>query len=207
MVSLVTASALCVGVVLSAWAFADSERRFVIDIGPRIPARDVIIGTPVPSIRAAERALGIHIPRPQSWAANDDMIRSVSINVRNREVGITYAPLSVFGLTPYGRVQVTIEFRGRLYATAAGYWRWALEEVHSLGSIASLSEVAGWPAVIMQGNFGGDCDHPTVGEEGCAPPQHNPTALLMQFERTNVSIYGPGAWDTSTIVAVADTLR
>jgi hypothetical protein len=204
---MVTASVACLALTISASAFADGERHFTVDIGSRSPGTDVIIGTPVPSISAAEQALGVHIPRPHTWAANDARIRSVSVNVRTREVGITYAPLSVFGFPSYGRVQVVIEFRGRLYATPAGYRRWAEPEVRALGSVSSLVDVAGWPAIVLQGNFGGDCSDPGIGEEGCAPTQHNPTALLMQFERTNVSIYGPGAWDPSTIVAVADTLR
>jgi hypothetical protein len=205
---MVLAGPVCVAVLVSASAFANGERRSTFDMSEaRARGTDVILGTPVPSIRAAEQALGVHIPRPHAWAANDAMMRSVSVNVRAREVGITYAPLSVFGLRPYGRVQVVIEFRGRLYATPAGYRHWAEQKVRALGSVSSLIDVAGWPAIVLQGNFGGDCDDPSVGEDGCAPPQHNATGLLMQFERMNVSIYGPGAWDPPTIVAVANTLR
>jgi hypothetical protein len=206
-VSMVVASVACFAVLAAVLVSAKGEGRRAVDIGVRVRGSDIIIGTPVRSIRAAEQALGVHIPRPQAWAANDGTIRSVSVNVRNREVGITYAPLSYLGLPSYGRVQVVIEFRGRLYATPTGYRRWAEQEVRALGSVSSLVDVKGWPALVLQGNFGGDCSDPGIGEEGCAPPQHNPTALQMQFDRASVSIYGPGAWDPPTIEAVASTLR
>jgi hypothetical protein len=200
---------MSVAVLLTSVTFARGERAeafAMVSLGPTTgPAP--FVGVVEPSIAAAEEALGVHIPRPASWAANDSRVRSVVVDLRNRWVALTYAPLSTVGLRPYGRVQVIVEFRGRLFETQDDYRRWALGKVRGGGSVASLAEVAGRWAIVMRGNFEGDCGHPSPGEDGCAPAQHNPSALLMQFGRSNMTIYGPPSWDPRIMEAVAASVR
>jgi hypothetical protein len=164
-------------------------------------------GTTEPSIEAAESLLGVHIPRPHAVTANDRRAWSVVVDERNRRVAITYAHTPTFWYSRHARVQVTVEFRGRFYATSAGFWNWARREVRSMGAVASLITVNRWPAIFMQGNYTGDCGHPHPGEDGCAPAQHNPCVILMQVGRSIVTMYGPPEWDLAGMADLAATVR
>jgi len=76
-----------------------------------------------------------------------------------------------------------------------------------MGAAASLFTVNGKPAIFLQGNYGGDCDHPSPGQEGCAPPQNNPAAIQMQFGRSNLELYGPPCWGFWGMLNLASSIR
>lgn len=164
-------------------------------------------GTNEPTIEAAESLLGVHIPRPQAVTANDRRAWSVVVDERNRIVAITYAHAPTFWYARHARVQVIVEFRGRFYATSAGFRNSARREVRSMGPVASLITVNGRPAIFMQGNYPGDCGRPHPGEDGCAPAQHNPCVILMQVGPSIVTLYGPPEWDMAGMVDLAATVR
>ena len=163
-------------------------------------------GRDLPSIRAAEALLGVHIPRPHGSTATDRKAWSVVVDQRNRLVAITYRHDGLFWYSSHGRVQVIVEFRGRFFARTAGYRGWARRQVRARGPVASLVTVNGLPAIFMQGNYGGDCDRPHSVQEGCAPAQHNPCALEMQFGRSFVTLYGPPEWDRTGMIDLAATI-
>ncbi len=196
----------------TAAAHAAGGPQSVVGIGIRGPTTGPapFAGVAEPNIAAAEAALGQHIPRPHSCAANDRAAWSVVVDMSNRWVAITYraVPASSGCLAYVGsRTQVVVELRGRFYATNRPLEVQDRREVRALGRVASLVHVHGNPAVVLEGNFPGDCGDPSPGEDGCAGPQNNPTALLMQFGRTNVTVYGSPWWVVDDAVAVASTFR
>jgi hypothetical protein len=67
--------------------------------------------------------------------------------------------------------------------------------------------VNGRPAIFMQGNYPRDCGSPHTGQEGCAPAQHNPSVIFMQFGRSIVTLYGPPQWDKSDMMELASTIQ
>ena len=88
-------------------------------------------GRDLPSIRAAEALLGVHIPRPHGSTATDRKAWSVVVDQRNRLVAITYRHDGLFWYSSHGRVQVIVEFRGRFFARTAGDRGWARRQVRA----------------------------------------------------------------------------
>ncbi len=98
------------------------------------------------TIEDAETALGAHIPRPNSKLASDATVSAVWINENSGQVAIDYSS----GL--------------ELYATqdaAPADPAAAQEAIVSTGGPATGATVNGTPAVVMTGNYPGDC--PTAG--------------------------------------------
>jgi hypothetical protein len=164
-------------------------------------------GTTEPNVAAAEALLGVRIPRPHTLYANDRTAWSVVVDRRNRVVAITYGPSPGSGAFEPQPVQIVADFRGRFYATEAGYLRRARAEVRAMGAVTSLITVHGIPAIYFQGNYPGDCGHPAPGQQGCAPAQNNPAAIEMQFGHSNLELYGPPDWGLWEMWTLASTIR
>jgi len=68
-----------------------------------------------------------------------------------------------------------------------------------------VQTVDGVAALILQGNYPGDCN-PAPPEDGCAPAQQNPTALTTQIGGIDIDVYGAADWTTDQIVSVSNTI-
>jgi hypothetical protein len=75
-----------------------------------------------------------------------------------------------------------------------------------MGTGASVVTLANEPAIVLQGNFPGDCDNPAPGEDGCAGPQNNPAAVMITLGGLDIQVLGDPAWSSSQIEAIAGTL-
>ena len=163
----------------------------------------------VPSIAVAESRLGGHLPRPGMCAANDGTVRDVYVNATGQAF-IRYADLPSSPdcpAYPSGHVEVVV---GRQEPEVRALSRsevlsWLRGQADQMGA-ATVQTVAGVPALVIDGNFEGNCDAVTDPEQGCTPRQSNPAAVRLMLEGWYVEVYGPPAWTEAQIVGVAATL-
>lgn len=172
-------------------------------------------------IGTAETELGQHILRPETCAASDSSLAQIQINAATGQSYLSHSasppPTQCPGITDQGSVQI-MEFnaddadpmatpspspppdpvlQAQMQARAT-----------AMGPIAQVETVDGVPAIVLQGNYQGDCSaSPQPGREGCAPAQANGPAVLMQIGNTMVQVIGPANWTESEVVAVANTVQ
>jgi hypothetical protein len=77
----------------------------------------------------------------------------------------------------------------------------------NLGPSTWVQTVAGVPAIVIQGNYPGDCDSsPAPGQQGCAPAQNNPPSLQFQFGTVDIGIVGDPIWSTTVMIDIGNTV-
>jgi hypothetical protein len=184
-----------------------------------------------PSITVAESAVGRHILRPDMCGANDAILNQIDVNPSTGQIYLSYQDLpsdQCSGLTG-GSVSV-MEFLAddAVDSTDSGPTPGAStagatpapsppdtatlqaemeSRARAMGPVADVATVDNVPAIILQGNYAGDCQaSPAPGQEGCAPAQQNAAAVEMQIGSVVVQVMGPGSWTQDEIVAVANTV-
>jgi hypothetical protein len=175
-----------------------------------------------PSMAAAEAALGWHIVRPEACAASDSSISTIYISPSSDQVQIVYADLTPqSGCSPdaqAGHLQLLEErptsgqgtgtVGAGATATPPDPSEVAQDEASSLGPVASVATVDGQPAVVITGDYPGDCDAtPAPGQQGCIPADsHNPTSVSFQLSDLSVQLIGDPTWPTSFVESIGNTV-
>ncbi len=162
------------------------------------------VGNPflsVTTLSAAESVTGSPIPRPNDTLASDDTITAVRMDAKNLQFVISYAS----GINE--AVTIT-EMMDANQATQND-----LSIVQTLQrSDVFVQTVDGVPALVVAGNFKGDCDTPP-SSGWCAPPQSNPTDISFTISGGlpapngfAIELYAPGTFSTDTLIQVANTI-
>jgi len=156
-----------------------------------------------PSIAAAEAALGWHIVRPHSCPADDDNIAAIYTSAAGDQAAIIYQDLA----PESGCYPTSATGHAELFAEPSTAAQSLSEMATSLGGGASVQTVAGVSALVLEGNYPGDCGaSPLPGQDGCSPEQNNPTSTGFQLEGMQVTVYGDPSWSTTMVVNIANTV-
>ncbi|CAN5121751.1 hypothetical protein BH20ACT24_BH20ACT24_07770 [soil metagenome] len=167
----------------------------------------------VPTIEVAEAQLGWSLLRPDMCAANDSRITDIYVNAVNEQAYVRYADLSPNEACegyPSGQVELVLGYSplpGDPIPSRAEIVSHMQLEAAQMGSVASVETIAGVPALVMEGNFAGNCDNPPPGQVGCTPRQDNPASARLEFGAFHVYVYGPSGWTEAQILGVADSVR
>jgi hypothetical protein len=167
-------------------------------------------------IASAEAALGWHIVRPDSCYAKDSRIATIYIGLTSNQAEIVYLDLDAQYHCPNpvnedtGHL-VLIESQSSqiLTGTTTPTLTQAMQdEATSLGPSASVQTVQGVPAVLITGNYTGDCDaSPASGQVGCVPAgSGNPASVSMQYDGKDLQLIGDSGWVGSVMIAIGDTV-
>ncbi len=156
-----------------------------------------------PSIAAAEAALGWHIIRPHSCPADDEDITAIYTSAAGDQAAIIYRDL-----TPgMGCYPTSAAGHAELIDEASSTVQSLQDMATSLGGGASVQTVAGVQALVLQGNYPGDCAaSPLPGQDGCSPAQDNPTSVGFRLQGINVQVYGDPTWSTTMVIDIANTV-
>lgn len=130
------------------------------------------------------------------------------VNPRTREVYVRYAAVTDPQCTDYigGGVEIR-EWPNPGPNDPASLQNAMARRAVAMGRSATLTTIAGVPAIVLAGNYPGDCDElPAPGQEGCASAQDNPSAVIMQVGRTMIEVMGFGSWSSGQIESVAQTI-
>jgi hypothetical protein len=169
---------------------------------------EVVGGVTKSDFATAEAALGNSILRPSSCAANDDSVDEIVINAKTQEVYVRYNSVTDANCVGYqGGGVVLREWPNDGPSDPSSIKNAMARRAVAMGGSASLTTVGGVPAIVLKGDYGGDCDRsPAPGQEGCAPKQDNPAAVIMQIGSTMIEVMGAGTWSDSQIEGVAETI-
>lgn len=191
---------------------SDSKRPTSLSIGASSDSGDApfAFAESMKDFSAAESSVGYEIIRPSDCAAEDSSATTIETNAKTGQVYVRYDPApSTCSLGPgSGNVQV-YEFpslgpndsgstppQAQINETLVG-------KAVAMGPVASTADISGYTAIVVQGNYEGDCARsPTADEEGCAPAQTNPTGVLMTIGNLNIQVTAPGDWSTRDLLAV-----
>lgn len=165
-----------------------------------LPFADAVLQ---PSIVDAEAALGWHIVRPHSCPADDDNIAAIYTSANGDQAAIIYQDL----IPEMGCYPVSATGHAEVFAEPSTTEQSPQEMATSLGGGASVQTVAGVPALVLQGNYPGDCGaSPLPGQDGCSPAQNNQTSAAFHLSGMDLSVFGDPTWSTAMVVDIANTV-
>jgi len=162
-----------------------------------------------PDFASAEAALRIPILRPSNCAANDAAVSELMVNAQTQEVYVRYKAVTDPQCSDYlgGSVEVR-EWQNGGPSDPGSLQHAMARRAVAMGGGTILTTIAGVPAIVLAGNYSGDCNEsPAPGQEGCAPSQDNPSAVSMQIGRTMIEVMGPGRWSNGQIESVAQSVQ
>jgi len=184
-----------------------AEQPAPISVGPR-NASEVLGGVTEPDFASAEAALRIPLLRPSGCAANDASVSELMVNAQTQEVYVRYKAVTDPQCADYlGGSVVVREWQNGGPSNPVFLQHAMARRAVAMGGGATLTTIAGVPAIVVAGDYPGDCNEsPAPGQEGCAPRQENSSGVIMQIGRTMIEVMGSGRWSNTQIESVAQTI-
>lgn len=172
-------------------------------------ASDLVGGVTEDSFDAASRDTGQSIPRPDMCAANDALAIEILADPVNGDLFVRYDDTKDPGCESYPDGSVTLrEWPVEAPGTGGRSTQESMAaRAQAMGPSAVLTEIGNASAILIQGNYEGDCDQsPAPGQEGCAPAQQNPTGAILQLGTTMIEVMVPGSWSLDQVRSVVESI-
>jgi hypothetical protein len=172
---------------------------------------------PEQNFATAEAVLGWHIVRPHGCFADDNKVTTIYVSPTGDQADIIYQDLSgqshCQGEYRSGHLEVMEHPSPQVLSdhppTTPTLTQMMQDAAANLGGSTWVQTVAGVPAIVIQGNYPGDCDaSPAPGQQGClSAGTNNPPSLQFQFGRVDIGIIGDPSWSTTSMIAIGDTVN